>query len=183
MDYRRIYNNIIENSKSRTLSGYSEKHHIIPRCLGGLDDNSNIAILTAREHYVCHQLLVKLYPSEYGLVNAAHLMCYGANGNRVNNRLYEWLRIKFSEAMSIQQLGVSNSQYGTMWINNGKSDAKIEKAELSVYISAGWVVGRVKQLPKLKQCKRCGAISCTHHYCTLYRFIPSLIEFLDLIKP
>ena len=42
MNYQRIYNQIIERAKTRQLEGYVEKHHIIPRCLGGLDDKENI---------------------------------------------------------------------------------------------------------------------------------------------
>ena len=36
-------------------------HHIKPRSLDGTDDKENIVKLTAREHFVCHWLLVKMY--------------------------------------------------------------------------------------------------------------------------
>lgn len=39
MDYKRIHDNIIENSRNRKLEVYSEKHHIIPSCMGGSNDN------------------------------------------------------------------------------------------------------------------------------------------------
>lgn len=55
--YTKWYNNIINNAKSRTLIGYKEKHHIIPRSLGGDDNISNLVNLTAKEHYVVHLLL------------------------------------------------------------------------------------------------------------------------------
>jgi hypothetical protein len=47
------YNKIINSSKTRKLSNnvYTERHHIIPRSVGGSNDDSNIAILTAREHF------------------------------------------------------------------------------------------------------------------------------------
>jgi hypothetical protein len=37
-----------------------ERHHIVPRCLGGSNKSDNIVRLTDREHYICHQLLVKM---------------------------------------------------------------------------------------------------------------------------
>jgi len=58
--YTRWYFNIIKNSQHRNIEGYIEKHHIIPRSLNGTDDKSNIARLTAREHFVCHLLLIKM---------------------------------------------------------------------------------------------------------------------------
>lgn len=38
-----------------------ETHHIIMRSLGGSNDKSNLVNLTLREHYVMHELLVKVY--------------------------------------------------------------------------------------------------------------------------
>ena len=98
MNYENIYNTIIERGKNRTLLEYTEEHHIVPRCLGGTDDSSNLVDLTAEEHYVCHQLLVKMYPNNIRLVNAAMFMV--ANGmNRRSNKSYGWLRRRWSEYM------------------------------------------------------------------------------------
>ncbi len=60
--YTKWYNNIILTAKARSLLkiGYSEKHHIIPKSLGGNNSKDNIVALTAREHYVCHLLLPKM---------------------------------------------------------------------------------------------------------------------------
>lgn len=71
--YTTIYFNIINKAKSRTvISEYSEKHHIIPRCLGGTNDKSNLVKLTAREHFICHWLLTKMVtgPAYYKLEKA-----------------------------------------------------------------------------------------------------------------
>ena len=40
---------------------YCETHHIIPKSEGGLDEPDNLVNLTAREHYVAHLLLAKIY--------------------------------------------------------------------------------------------------------------------------
>jgi hypothetical protein len=56
------YNSIISNAQTRTLpkDTYIERHHIIPRSLGGNNEQSNLVKLTAREHFVCHLLLTKM---------------------------------------------------------------------------------------------------------------------------
>ncbi len=59
--YKRIYDSIIEKARNReVIDGYSEIHHVIPRSIGGSDDISNLVNLTAREHCVCHLLLVRM---------------------------------------------------------------------------------------------------------------------------
>jgi len=55
--YSRIYFNIIIKAKLRVIVGYKETHHIIPRSLGGSNDQDNLAELTAKEHYIVHLLL------------------------------------------------------------------------------------------------------------------------------
>lgn len=54
------YYNIINRAKTRTLVGYKERHHIVPKSLGGLDTKENLVNLTAKEHYICHGLLCKM---------------------------------------------------------------------------------------------------------------------------
>lgn len=64
--YTSIYYAIINRAKSRDLSKdvYTEKHHIIPRSLGGSNSKNNLVNLTAREHRLCHLLLPKMTISE-----------------------------------------------------------------------------------------------------------------------
>jgi ribosomal protein S27E len=55
------YYRIINQAKNRFQpTEYTEKHHIIPRCLGGENTKENIVVLTYKEHYVCHHLLTKM---------------------------------------------------------------------------------------------------------------------------
>ena len=42
MNYKKHYDKLVDRSRNRMLDGYVEKHHIVPRCLGGADDTSNI---------------------------------------------------------------------------------------------------------------------------------------------
>lgn len=62
MNYKKIHDDIIERAKTRVLDGYKERHHIIPRCMGGNNDASNLVNLTAREHFIVHKLLCEIYP-------------------------------------------------------------------------------------------------------------------------
>lgn len=95
--YFKYYSRIISRAKNRELIDcYVERHHIIPRCMGGNDSPDNIVSLTPEEHFVCHQLLIKMYPDNPKLVYAANMMTVGnKNVHRINNKKYGWLKRKF----------------------------------------------------------------------------------------
>lgn len=137
MNYKKIYESLIERGKNRKLSGYKESHHIIPKCVGGKDNKSNLVDLTPEEHYLAHQLLTKVYPNEPKLVYAAQMMVY----NRPSNKLYGWIKRKFSKEVSINQSGKGNSQYGTKWICNlgTKENRKINVGDK---LPKGFIEGR-----------------------------------------
>lgn len=63
--YTRWYYSIINRANARSVSGYTEKHHIIPKSLGGSNNPSNLVSLTAREHFICHMLLTKMVVGKY----------------------------------------------------------------------------------------------------------------------
>ncbi len=121
MDYLSIYNSIIANAKSADRRRrkhtdkkyiYYEKHHVIPKCVGGSDDVQNLVLLTAREHFVAHQLLVKIYTSEYKLVFALRRMCSNNNTNhKRNNKEYEWIRKRIAIESSLMQKGKLGKGY------------------------------------------------------------------------
>lgn len=68
--------------------------------MGGGNEPENIVELTAEEHYVAHQILVKLHPGCASLVTAFYLMakCSG-------NKAYGWLRRKHAATTSVRNLG------------------------------------------------------------------------------
>lgn len=85
MNHQKIYDAIISKAKSenriklkRNEEGYVyyEKHHILPKCLGGIDDKENLVLLTAKEHYVCHKLLTYIYKNNYKIMAAFHRMTF-----------------------------------------------------------------------------------------------------------
>ena len=107
--YTKWYYNIIASAKNRTLpSGiYTESHHIIPKSLGGNNSKNNLAILTAKEHFVCHTLLVKMVTQEHKkkMIYAFWRMANGV-GKRYTPtaRIYEIARQEFIAA----QIGHTN---------------------------------------------------------------------------
>ena len=116
MNYLSIYNSIIDRAKSedrkkRNVSNpiyvYYELHHIIPKCAGGTNNKHNLILLTAREHFVCHQLLVKIYPGNNKLKFALRMMTATSKNHVRNNKEYEWIRKSVSKALSESQRGKS----------------------------------------------------------------------------
>ena len=97
MNHQKIYNDIIDRSKSlnrikvlksNTSYVYYERHHILPKCLGGSNDTTNLILLTAKEHYLCHKLLVCIYPTNRKLALALMRMS-GNEKYQISLRSYE----------------------------------------------------------------------------------------------
>lgn len=97
MNYYKIYNQLIERAQNRVLFSYKEKHHIVPKCVGGGNNFENLVELTAREHFIAHLLLLKIYPNKPKIWYAYWLMC---NRNNIKSgRIYEEARKYTSENM------------------------------------------------------------------------------------
>jgi hypothetical protein len=102
------YNNIIQQAQFRVLSTdtYTEKHHIIPRSLGGSNAKSNIVCITPREHFVCHLLLTKMTTGN-NLFKMKHAVSMLMNAKNIGNgryipssRLYEYVKKCHLEAIN-----------------------------------------------------------------------------------
>lgn len=109
--YTRIYYNIIERAKTRAVVDYTEKHHIIPRSLGGDNSQDNLVRLTAREHFVCHLLLTRITQGQdkRKMISAVFYLTGRGKSNRNNcfkkSRLYENLKKQHSANVSKQKKG------------------------------------------------------------------------------
>ena len=95
MNYALVYERLVCRAKGRVLSGYFEKHHVIPKCLGGLNEEGNIVRLTAREHFIAHKLLVRMYPRECGVWYALIAM---GRLPEFKSRIFASERLKAAEA-------------------------------------------------------------------------------------
>lgn len=125
MNYQKIYNEIIDNAKTRNIQDvYYENHHIIPKCMGGSNKKDNLVKLTAREHFICHWLLFRQYRTSK-LAHAWFCMCRTSeNQSRYcTSKQYEYARTAHSNAVSKQMKGVGNPFYGKK--HTKKSIAKI----------------------------------------------------------
>lgn len=101
MNYIKIYYKIVDIAKGQNRkksSGYFEKHHIIPKCLSGNNNKENLVLLTAKEHFICHHLLHKMYPENKSLFLAYHRMCNTKLDKRqkLSAKQYEQLRVFIS---------------------------------------------------------------------------------------
>lgn len=150
--YHTWYFSIIEAAKQVEPTGYYEKHHIIPRSLGGDNSEGNVVKLTARQHFICHLLLTKITTGR-----SKHLMAYALAAmsmknkytaqRRFNSHFYEYRKKLLSEAnkarrgphtgmkhtpeaikkMSLAKLGVKRKPYSK------ETRAKLSKATTEWY--------------------------------------------------
>ena len=70
MDYARVYDQLIACARGRKRHGYMERHHVLPKCIGGDDSKDNLVFLTAKEHFIAHKLLARMHQNVYGLWQA-----------------------------------------------------------------------------------------------------------------
>lgn len=140
MNYTKIYNDLINRAKGRVISSYTEQHHIVPRCLGGTNELDNLVRLTPEEHYVAHQLLVKIHNNNPKLVYAAMLMSQSSNGKR-NNKLFGWIKRRLADARRVphseeRKLNNSKAQKGKKL--SDETRAKMSKSRTGGKHSAEW---------------------------------------------
>jgi hypothetical protein len=106
MNHRKVHDQLIDRAKSRLKESgtYYEKHHIIPKCMGGLDSEDNLVNLTAREHFLVHWLLVEIYRGteyHYKLLSAwSKMCCYSKRQieRSVSSRYFKYAREEYHKS-------------------------------------------------------------------------------------
>lgn len=105
--YTKTYFQIVDRARDRVLSEYSERHHIIPRSLGGTDDPENLVNLTPREHFICHLLLTKMVSNEaHKAKMTLAAMWFRRFDGLITNRIYGILKTYISQQRSRAYAGV-----------------------------------------------------------------------------
>jgi hypothetical protein len=138
MDYEKIYNQLIDKAKLRKSKRdvYYERHHIIPKCMGGSNDKTNLVKLTAKEHFVAHKLLVEIYPDNGKLIHAYWRMANNKNEDKreyiVSSREYERLKTIHAKQVSINLKGTIKK-----WKNNQVRSKKIGNFHRGKVVSEG----------------------------------------------
>jgi hypothetical protein len=119
MNYKNIYNNLTDKNRfgyrTKNNGVYYEAHHIVPVCFGGDGDrrninHPNIILLTPKEHYLAHLLLVKIYPSSPCMKKALWNMCSTNKGKRYipSAKIFEQIRSEYIESVK----GKNGTFYG-----------------------------------------------------------------------
>lgn len=116
--YSGWYFSIIEKARAQNRSkkdGYFENHHIHPECFGGKKTKDNMVLLTAREHIICHRLLIRMFKPKTkkwtSMVFAFKRMIdagskhQGERQSVINSRHLEERRRLHAEAMRIRMKG------------------------------------------------------------------------------
>lgn len=144
MDYEKIYYRLILKRRFNPLKKvrqtnvqyiYTEEHHIIPKSMGGTDEKINLVLLTAKEHFIAHLLLVKIYKNMrnktgfFKMCKAlSFFMCQSKDGQKrldelgckIHSRIFaNLIQIgrKYSGKLTSKRL--KQDQLGKKWITNG----------------------------------------------------------------
>ena len=189
--YTQEYYTIIKKNQIKTQGlsvkkikiqfGYTEKHHIIPKALGGEDKKANIVYLPANDHYKCHRLLIDMTNEE------AHGKMWSALWRMMNKQSrnqkrdidisaeeYAQARIAHATAHSKRMAGAGNPFYNHKHTNKtikamslakkgktyeeifGVKEAKIMRARRSAE-----QLGKKKGKQKTSKCEYCGVVGGT----------------------
>jgi hypothetical protein len=117
--YTTWYNSIIAKAQMRDRSPneYYERHHIVPKSMGGTQKKSNLVELTAREHYVCHLLLQKMVTNKRDLYKMTSAFAYLQKTKkkytqRYTSRLFEYHKKLHIKVLTERMTGPENPMYG-----------------------------------------------------------------------
>lgn len=113
MNYLKIYNSLIEKRLKNILKENYEKHHIVPKTIGGSDSTANLVKLTPREHYIAHLLLTKIHPKNDGLKIAWQLMASTRDDFshiKYKSKMYEKLKLEVRSIQSSKMFGTTKEK-------------------------------------------------------------------------
>lgn len=128
MNYFLIYERLIAKARVRVCpDGYVERHHVLPKALGGSDDSSNLVALTAKEHFLAHVLLAKIHG---GIMWQAVIVMKGGKNRYCNGRLFEIARRHafFEREKLIKQKRLNDPAFDA-YMHKVRSDATKNRIE------------------------------------------------------
>lgn len=180
MNYQKIYNQLIEKrqidkiqiktyKQLYPLEPTPERHHIIPKSLGGLDEKNNLVVLTCREHFVAHQLLVKIAQQnndKNALIKMTHALIRFYNGqqnkckhiskNSHQYHYYKKLNKKIGISDSTRQLMIDN------WKNRKQTpeskETRLKKSKSHIGYKHTEEAKKNMSIAQIKRYKRSGEI-------------------------
>ena len=136
--YKHTYYRLIKSRKklcrSKSEQHYFERHHIIPKSCGGDNSETNLVLLTAREHFIAHLLLPKFTIGEchHKMVRARWYMCKLAK--KKSGVCYEKYKLAFKDSMS----GCNNPNFGNPnnFLHSEESKQKMSKSHTGKTLTA-----------------------------------------------
>jgi len=155
--YVKLITNAKKKKRKKTDKFYYENHHILPKCLFKQykNDKWNLVLLTAREHFLAHWLLLKIFPSmemelAFCLMNNRTLS--SKSRHRIPSYLYERHKIKANDLMSNHfrkkfskidhhSKGLKNWSKDMRWINKNGKRKRVRSEEIDMYLNKGWNKG------------------------------------------
>jgi len=147
--YHRWYLALIKRAKNRScdLNHLYERHHVKPRSLGGSDNKRNLVLLTGREHFLAHWLLIKMFNGQkrWKMLAALHRMCF--MGDRIirTGWQYEIARKAAKQARIFQGPPFLGHQH------TARSKRKIKMSLLARDGKVGWAVGQHRHSEETKR--------------------------------
>lgn len=145
MNYLKVYNRIVAKGKlscrKRNDGTYYEAHHIVPKCIGGdghyeqYKKHDNVVLLTAKEHFICHLLLHRAFPSSsklsfalYGMINGRSNSFQGRH--KASAKLYEELKTLAIENMRRLNTGRKQTPEHIAKVKANTDQTKIDRSYL-----------------------------------------------------
>lgn len=171
MNYKLIYEKLVTTRKSRgldkkKLDGYFEKHHILPKCLGGDNNPSNLVLLTSKEHILAHRLLAKIYPDNLKIIQSTSAILMKnlgrrKEGTKLSTRTIVSIREDYSKhikELSLRQINkvvseeirnkISFSNKGKVTSEETKSKLKKTRRHYIVQDEDGNIYNSIKECSK-----------------------------------
>ena len=135
--YTKWYFELMDKAKDmpKIKGEYYEKHHILPKSLGGSNDKENLVFLSAREHFLSHLMLVRMAHFTYAkmkMQKAAHFFIanHRHNNLKINCNTYGLLKKQHSEAMRARKHTPEEIEKRRL-ANTGKKRTEEQKRRMS----------------------------------------------------
>lgn len=166
--YKKIYDSLILRARQREKkeNEYYEKHHVVPKCIGGSNDENNIVELTLREHFFAHRLLTYIYPNEKNIIFALWMittMTLSSLKKRDVGELNNYPRLVNLMQDFNQKNWITSRDYETikkLYVDTKKQKVYSEQERKNV--SQGTLNGMKDE--KIREKCRKGSLGCKYYY-------------------
>lgn len=133
MNYKKVYDALINKAILRGKIYPKERHHIVPKSMGGSDRKDNLVYLTPREHIIAHKMLWKIYRNKQ-MSCALWMMQHTRSGIKLTSKQYEILKIEHAVRVSEINTGrvvTNKTREKLRQANLGKKKSVESKAKMS----------------------------------------------------